>query len=102
MAKRIIEIEQCSYRLMMVKVSATPVDMALIQVYMPTPEHVDEEVEEMYEQIERIISKQKGNENVIVMGDFYACVGEGNDEKVIGKYGLGERNERGQMLSSFC
>ena len=26
----------------------------------------------------------------------------GNDEKVIDKYGLGERNERGQMLSSFC
>src|SRR6267154_812637 len=36
------------------------------------------------------------------MGDFNASVGEGNDEKVIGKYGLGERNERGEMLSSFC
>ena len=60
-AKRIIEIEQCSDRLMMVKVSATPVDMVLIQVYMPTTKHADEEVEEMYEQIERIINKQKGN-----------------------------------------
>ena len=36
------------------------------------------------------------------MGDFNARVGEGNYEKVIGKYGLGERNERGEMLSSFC
>ena len=32
-AKRIIEVEQCSDRLMMVKVSAIPVDMVLIQVY---------------------------------------------------------------------
>ena len=73
----IIQVEQCSNRLMMIKVSATPVDMVLIQVYMPTTKHADEEIEEMYEQIERIINKQKGNENVIVMGDFNASMGEG-------------------------
>src|SRR6267154_2223147 len=32
-ANRIIEVEQCSDRLMMIKVSVTPVDMVLIQVY---------------------------------------------------------------------
>jgi hypothetical protein len=36
------------------------------------------------------------------MGDFNASVGEGSDEKVIGKYSLGKRNDRGQMLSEFC
>ena len=36
------------------------------------------------------------------MGDFNARVGEGSDGKVIGKYGLGKRNDRGQMLSDFC
>src|SRR5437867_10692556 len=102
MAKRVVEVEKCSDRLIMVKVNTTPVDMVLIQVYMPTTTHEDDEVEEMYEQIERIINKQKGNTNVIVMGDFNASVGEGSDEKVIGKYGLGKRNERGEMLSSFC
>jgi len=101
-AKRITEVEQCSDRLFMVKVSAEPVDMVIIQVYMPTTGHTEEEVEEMYEQIERLINKQKGNINVIVMGDFNASVGEGKDEKVIGEYGLGTRNERGEMLSSFC
>src|SRR5437867_6402342 len=67
-----------------------------------TTAHEDDEVEEIYEQIERIISKQKRNTNVIVMGDFNAIVGEGSDEKVIGKYGLGKRNDRGEMLSDFC
>jgi len=47
-AKRVIEVEQCSDRLMMVKVSATPVDMVLIQVYMPTTTHADEDIEGMY------------------------------------------------------
>jgi hypothetical protein len=69
---------------------------------MPTTDHEDEEIEEMYEQIERLINKQKGNINVIVMGDFNASVGEGIDEQMIGKFGLGTWNERGQILSSFC
>ena len=36
------------------------------------------------------------------MGNFNAVVGEGHDEKVIGKFGLGRRNDRGQMLVDFC
>ena len=69
---------------------------------MPTTAYENEDIEQIYEQIENIISKQKGNTNVIAMGDFNASVGEGNDEKVVGKYGLGKRNDRGQMLIEFC
>ena len=69
---------------------------------MPTTDHEDDEIEDMYEQIESIIDKQKGNLNLVVMGDFNASVGEGIDEKVVGKYGLGERNERGQRFVEFC
>ena len=66
-AKRIIEIEQCNDRLMMIKISTTPVDIAIIQVYMSTTTHKDDEIEIMYEQIEKLINKQKGNKNVVVM-----------------------------------
>ena len=85
----------------MIKINAKPVDVVLIQVYMPTTEYEDEEIEEMYEQIENIINKQKGNDNIIVMGGFNAVVGEGHDGKVIGKFGLGRRNDRGQMVVVF-
>ena len=46
---------------------------------MPTTDHKDDEIEEMYEKIENIMSKQMGNTNVIVMGYFNAVVGEGMD-----------------------
>src|SRR5271163_4704401 len=36
------------------------------------------------------------------MGDWNAVVGEGREGKEIGGYGLGVRNERGQMLVDFC
>ena len=35
------------------------------------------------------------------MGDFNARVEEGSDGKMIGKYGLGKRIDREQMLSDF-
>ncbi|XP_049765311.1 uncharacterized protein LOC126094789 isoform X1 [Schistocerca cancellata] len=44
----------------------------------------------------------KGHENLIVMGDWNAVLGEGVEEKVTGEYGLGTRNERGERLIEFC
>ena len=58
-AERITGIEKISDRLMMVKVSAEPVDIVLIQVYMPTTKYDDEEVDQIYDQIEDITRKQK-------------------------------------------
>ena len=34
--KRLTKVESCSDRLMFVKISAKPVDIVLVQVYMPT------------------------------------------------------------------
>jgi hypothetical protein len=36
------------------------------------------------------------------MGDWNAVVGEGRDELVVGKFGLGLKNERGEKLIDFC
>lgn len=35
------------------------------------------------------------------MGDFNAKVGEGRYEDIIEDYGLGDRNERGDLLTEF-
>src|SRR6476661_6079280 len=47
------------------------------------------------------IKKQKGTDNVIVMGDFNAVVGESKEDRVVGKFGLGKRNDRGESLIEF-
>jgi exonuclease III len=62
-SERISEIEKITDRLMMVIVSDEPVDIVLIQVYMPTTVHEDGEVEQIHKQIEDITGRQKSNEN---------------------------------------
>src|ERR1051325_11948362 len=101
-AKRVIEIEQCSDRVMLVKLKADPVDIVLVQICMPTTDHDNEEIEEMYEKLEEILNTQKGTDYMVIMGDMNAVVGEGRDGQEIGKFGLGQRNERGERLVEFC
>src|SRR6478609_4250601 len=36
------------------------------------------------------------------MRDFNAVVGEGKEGRVVGKFGLGNRNDRGERLIEFC
>lgn len=36
------------------------------------------------------------------MENFNGVVGKGSEKKIVGKYGLGRRNDRGNMLTDFC
>src|SRR6476469_9786290 len=87
---------------MVVKVKDDLVDMLIVQAYLPTTDYEDEEVEKVYDQLEEILGKQKGTDNVIVIGDFNAVVGEGKEDRVVGKFGLGKRNDRTERLIEFC
>ena len=73
-----------------------------IQVYMPTSSHHNEEAEQVYEDIDNILSNSRVHYN-IVMGDFNAKVGPRQCmERCTGQYGLGERNQWGDMLVEFA
>jgi len=69
---------------------------------MPTSNSSERELDEVYEGIENVIEKVKGDENLIIIGDWNAVVGEESLGHRIGNYGLGNRNERGDRLIDFC
>lgn len=69
---------------------------------MPTTEEEDEEVETIYEELNNLINAIKGEENLNILGDFNASVGEVRESYIIGKYGLGVKNTRGDTLIEFC
>lgn len=73
----------------------------IVQVYTPITEHVDEEIEEFYEEIKRAVI-QNPSKYITIMRIFYAKVREpmngNNNEKLIGQCSMGARNDRGQRL----
>lgn len=62
----------------------------------------EESIEEFYEQLNAAKRQCKSQEVVIVMGDLNAKVGRGRQDEIVGPFGLGERNERGDRWVDWC
>ena len=103
LGNRVIYEEKCSERLIVARIDTKPKVTVIIQVlYMPTSNAEDEEIEKLYEEVEEKIKYAKGDENLIIMGDWNAVVGKGKEGNIVGEYGLGKRNDRGARLVEFC
>ena len=101
-AKCLLGYWAVSDRVLMVKLRGSPFNISIVQVYAPTEDHSDQEIEIFYEQL-NAARKQAGSQDiVIVMGDFNAKIGRGREGEVVGPFGLGERNSRGDRLSEWC
>uniref|UniRef100_A0A8D8WQA5 Craniofacial development protein 2 n=2 Tax=Cacopsylla melanoneura TaxID=428564 RepID=A0A8D8WQA5_9HEMI len=101
--KNVTKIIPKSDRVIAMKITSDPVDTLIIQVYMPTSNATDDFVDEIYKQIEEVIEENgKGQIKTIIMGDWNSVVGDQSMEGIVGKYGYGKRNERGEKLIEFC
>ena len=76
--------------------------LKIVQVYAPTTSHSDEETDNFYNTIDKILEKQ--THYTIVMGDFNVKVGgqTNTSERATGCFGLGQRNERGDTLEEWA
>ncbi|XP_008482566.1 craniofacial development protein 2-like [Diaphorina citri] len=103
------EIDQCvtgfipiSDRVMMLSISSTEGVINVIQVYAPTVDKPDEDVEAFYDDIKTVLKTTKRHDITIILGDFNAKVGNIIVDGCTGAFGLGIRNERGDRLIEFC
>jgi len=92
-AKAMIGYWAISNRVIMMKLQGKPFNISLIQVYTPTQDYSDEDIEQFYEEIQQASKYTNSNEILLVMGDFNAKVGMEAMEAVVGKIGIGKRNE---------
>ena len=94
-----------SSRLITIRVSAKPMNVTIIQVYAPTSDHEDQEVEELYEQIKNTLKKVPKKDLIIIQGDSNAKIRPDAYEVwpgTVGRYGVGETNDRGLRLLEFA
>eukprot|EP00745_Piridium_sociabile_P014565 TRINITY_DN21504_c0_g3_i3.p1 TRINITY_DN21504_c0_g3~~TRINITY_DN21504_c0_g3_i3.p1 ORF type:complete len:211 (-),score=34.41 TRINITY_DN21504_c0_g3_i3:29-661(-) len=63
-----------SSRLITIRLKATPFNITIIQVYAPTSDYDDNQVEEFYNQLQEVLDERPKNDILIVMGDWNAKV----------------------------
>ena len=75
-----------------------PFNITVIQVYAPTSNAEEAEVEWFYEDLQDLLELTPKKDALFIIGDWNAKVGKQETPGVTGKFGLGVRNEAGQRL----
>ena len=78
-----------------------PFNITIIQVYAPTTNAEEAEVEWFYEKLQDFLELTL-KKDILFIGDWNAKVESQEIPGVTGKFGLGIQNEAGQRLTEFC
>ena len=89
-------------RIIVAKLNGKPFDIGLIQINAPTADKDEEVVEQFYEDLDKSMKQLKSQDIKIVMGDFNSKVGKERVENIVGPFGIGEMNARGERLTDWC
>ena len=79
-----------------------PFNITVIQVYAPTSNAEEAEIERFYEDLQDLLELTPKKGVLFMIGDWSAKAGSQETSGVTGKFGLGMRNEAGQRLIEFC
>ena len=89
-------------RMISVRFQGKPFNIPVIQVYAPTSNTEEAEVEQFYEDLQDFLELTPKKDVLFIIGDLNAKVGSQETSGVTGKFGLGIWNEAGQRLTEFC
>ena len=73
-----------------------PFNIAVIQVYAPTSNAEEAEVEQLCEDLQDLLELTPKKDVLFITGDWNAKVGSQDTPGVTGKFDLGLRNEQGK------
>ena len=79
-----------------------PFSITVIQVYAPSTNAKEAEVEWFYEDLQDLLELTTKKDVLFVTGYWNAKVGSQEIPGVKGKFGLGVQNEAGQRINEFC
>ena len=86
----------------LVGLQGKPFNITVIQVYAPTSNAEEAEVEWFYEDLQDLLELTPKKDVLFIIGDWNAKVGSQETPGVTGTFGLGVQNEAGQRLIEFC
>jgi len=100
----LLSCKSVSDRVMVAKFQARPFNMSVVHVYAPTSDGTDEQVKQFHADLETTLNDTPKKDIVIIAGDWNAKVGNDKNrwERVMGKFGYGDNNDRGKRLLEFA
>ena len=84
-----------------IRFQGKPFNITVIQVYAPTSNAEEAEVERFYEDLQDLLKLTPKKDVLFVIGDWNAKVGSQEIPGVMGNFGLGVRKEARQRLIEF-
>ena len=89
-------------RMISVRFQSKPFNITVIQVYAPTSNAEEAEVEHFYEDLKVLLELTIKKDVLVIIGDWNAKVGSQEIPGVTGKFGIRVQNEAGQRITGFC
>ena len=89
-------------RMISVRFQGNPFNITVIQVYAPTSNIEEAEVERFCEDLQDLWELTPKKDVLFIIEDWNAKLGSQETPGVTGKFGLGIQNEAGQRLIEFC
>ena len=93
----LLEIRKISVRF-----QGKPFNITVIQVFAPTSNAEEAEIEQFYEDLQYLLELTPKKDIFFIIGDWNAKVGSQETPGITGKFGLGVQNEAGQRLIELC
>ena len=105
-SKFVLGYNPISDRIISIRLQAKPLNLSVVQVYAPTSAASEDDINNFYNALQDVLDGLPNKDVVLVVGDFNAKIGKGtqhdDEAQILGQFGLGTRNERGDLLSEFC
>ena len=97
----LLECNLKSNRMILVHFQGKSFNIMVIQVYTPTTNAKEAEVEQFYEDLQDLLELTPQKDECFNTGDWNAKVGIQEIPGITGNFGLGIQNEAGQRLTEF-
>ena len=85
-----------------IRFQGKPFSITVIQVYAPTNNAEEAEIEQFYEDLQGLLELTPKKDVLFIIGDWNAKVESQEIPGVTGKFGLGVQNEAEQRLTEIC
>ena len=87
---------------MSVHFQGKPFNITVIQIYVPTTNAKEAEVDQFYEDLADLLELTSKRDVLFIIENWTAQIGSQEIPGLTGKLGLGEQIEAGQWLTEFC